>query len=108
MPFMRMSNRLSRLGMLAATAAVFAGCYHYTVISGAPAANTKIELPWQKSWVAGLVPPDTIKSQTTCPQGIASFETKHSFLNGLVSGLTYSIFTPIHPTVTCASGPVAR
>ncbi len=105
---MRTSTRLSRLGMLAATVAVFAGCYHYTVISGAPASSTKIELPWQKSWVAGLVPPDTIKSQTTCPQGIASFETKHSFLNGLVAGLTYSIFTPIHPTVTCASGPVAR
>ena len=88
--------------------ALVAGCYHYTVISGAPASAQKIELPWQKSWVFGLVPPDTIKSQQTCPQGIAQFETKHSFLNGLVSGITYSIFTPIHPTVTCASGPVAR
>ena len=88
--------------------AVLAGCYHYTVISGAPASAQKIEIPWQKSWVLGLVPPDTIKSQQTCPQGIAQFETKHSFLNGLVSGITYNIFTPIHPTVTCASGPVTR
>lgn len=87
---------------------LLAGCYHYTVISGAPASAQKIEIPWQKAWVLGLVPPDTIKSQSTCPQGIAQFETKHSFLNGLVAGLTYSIFTPIHPTVTCASGPVAR
>jgi hypothetical protein len=85
-----------------------AGCYHYTVISGAPPAAQTIEIPWQKSWVLGLVPPDTIKSQPTCPLGIAQFETKRSFLNQLVSGLTYSIFTPMHPTVTCASGPVAR
>jgi hypothetical protein len=92
----------------AAAVAVLAGCYHYTVISGAPAAAQKIDIPWQKAWVVGLVPPDTIKSQQTCPQGIAQFETKHSFLNGLVRGITYSIFTPMHPTVTCASGPVAR
>jgi len=105
---MRMSTRLSRLCVLAATAAVFSGCYHYTVISGAPAASTKIDIPWQKSWIFGIVPPDTIKSQTTCPQGIASFETKHSFLNGLVAAITYRVFTPIRPTVTCASGPVAR
>jgi hypothetical protein len=78
------------------------------VTSGAPASAQKIEMPWQKAWVLGLVPPDTIQSKERCPQGIAQFETKHSFLNGLVSGITYSIFTPIHPTVTCASGPIAR
>jgi hypothetical protein len=99
-----------RIKALALCAAVllFSGCYHYTVVTGAPAAETKVEVPWQKSWVLGLVPPDTLKVQSTCPQGIAAFETKHSFLNGLVRGITYSIFTPIHPTVTCASGPVAR
>lgn len=105
---MRSSTRVSRLLVVAAMAAVFGGCFHYTVVSGAPASDTKIEIPWQKSWVAGIVPPDTIKSQATCPQGIASFETKHSFLNGVVRAVTYSIFTPIHPTVTCATGPVAR
>ena len=106
-----MMSRMSRsVCTLAAVASVtlLAGCYRYTVISGAPEAAQKIELPWQKSWVFGLVPPDTIKSQQACPQGIAKFETKHSFLNGLVGTLTYNIFTPIHPTVTCASGPVAR
>ena len=94
--------------VLAGALMLTTGCYHYTVVSGAPASATKVEIPWQKSWVVGLVPPDTMKVAEACPQGIATFETKHSFLNGLVRTLTYSIFTPIHPTVTCASGPVAR
>jgi hypothetical protein len=103
----RMSRSVCTLATVAAVS-LLAGCYHYTVVSGAPEAAQKIDLPWQKSWVLGLVPPDPIKSQQTCPQGIAKFETKHSFLNGLVGNFTYNIFTPIHPTVTCASGPVAR
>lgn len=101
-------TRVLRGALVFAAAALSGACYHYTVISGAPASAQKIEIPWQKAWVLGLVPPDTIKSQQVCPQGIAQFETKHSFLNGLVSGITQSIFTPMHPTVTCASGPVAR
>lgn len=101
-------TRILRGALVCAMAAFSGACFHYTVISGAPASAQKIEIPWQKAWVLGLVPPDTIQSQQTCPQGIAQFETKHSFLNGLVRGITYNIFTPMHPTVTCASGPVAR
>jgi hypothetical protein len=31
-------------------------------------------------------------------------ETKISFLNGLVSLVTFNLYTPMHITVTCASG----
>ncbi len=102
------ATRALRAALVCAVAVVSGACFHYTVISGAPASAQKIEIPWQKSWVFGLVPPDTIQSQAQCAQGIAQFETKHSFLNGLVRGITYNIFTPMHPVVTCASGPVAR
>jgi hypothetical protein len=91
-----------------ASLASMAGCYHYTVVTGAPESDKKIDIPWQKSWVLGLVPPDTIKSKSTCAMGVAKVETQHSFLNGLVAMLTYNIFTPIQPTVTCASGPVGK
>jgi hypothetical protein len=30
---------------------------------------------------------------------------EHTFLNGLVRSLTWNIFTPIHPVVTCATAP---
>lgn len=84
------------------------GCYHVTVITGAPAAPTTIDKQWQNSFVFGLVPPPEIDSKSTCAQGVAKVETEQSFLNGLVRAITYQIYTPMHTTVTCASGPVAR
>jgi hypothetical protein len=39
-----------------------------------------------------------------CPSGIATVETKLTFMNGLVGALTLGIFTPRDVTVTCASG----
>jgi hypothetical protein len=98
---------MKRFSSLAAITLVVASaaCYRVTVETGAPPTQTKIDIPWQKSWVYGLVPPDTIQARTTCPTGVSRVMVEHSFLNGLVAALTWSIFTPIHPVVTCASSP---
>ncbi|HXT17301.1 MAG TPA: Bor family protein [Gemmatimonadaceae bacterium] len=85
-----------------------AGCYHVTVVTGAPEAAQKIDKEWQNSFVYGLVPPTQIEAQSTCAQGVAKVETERTFLNGLVGAITYSIYTPMHTKVTCAAGPVAR
>ena len=45
----------------------------------------------------------TIAAQETCTDGVSKVETQHSFLNGLVGGLTLGIYTPIDITVTCAA-----
>ncbi len=82
------------------------GCYHVTVITGAPAATSTIDKQWQNSFVLGLVPPPELDSKATCGQGVAKVETERSFLNGLVGALTWNIYTPMHATITCASGPV--
>src|SRR5258708_38943732 len=89
-------------------AVMCAGCYHVTVVTGAPPAPRPIDKQWQLGWVYGLVPPPELDVKEPCPLGISKVETERSFLNGLVSGLTYSIFAPMHTTVTCASGPVAK
>jgi hypothetical protein len=65
------------------------------------------------SFVGGLVPPAELSSKETCAQGVAKVETERSFLNVIVGGLTgigtpVGIITPMHVTVTCASGPVAK
>lgn len=96
-------KRVFSCSALAAVALMLGGCYRVTVVTGAPPAPTTIDLPWQKSWVIGLVPPDTIQSKARCPNGVSQVMVETSFLNGLVSGLTWSIFTPIHPVVTCAT-----
>jgi hypothetical protein len=82
------------------------GCFRVTVITGAPAAPQVVNKLWQYSFVYGLVPPPELNVQQQCPQGIAQVETERSFLNGLVGAITYSIFTPMHAKITCASGPV--
>jgi hypothetical protein len=39
-----------------------------------------------------------------CPEGVAQVDTQLSFLNQLVSFLTWGIYTPMEIVVTCASG----
>ena len=91
--------------VLAALAVVcISGCYRVTVNTGATPAPKTIEKAWAFSFIYGLVPPAEIASKTECPQGVASVVTERSFLNGLVSNITYGILTPIHVTVTCAAG----
>jgi len=99
-----------RRNMLAAAAAalLLSGCYHVTVITGAPEGPTVTDKPWQNSFVYGLVPPPELAMREACPQGVAKVETEISFLNGLVSAITWNIYTPLHARVTCASGPASR
>jgi hypothetical protein len=85
-----------------------AGCYRYTIVTGAPASEKTVGRNWQRSFIFGLVPPDTINTRAECPAGVAQFETQRSFLNSVVSTISQNLFTPITTKVTCASGPVPK
>lgn len=81
------------------------GCYHATVNTGIAPGARQVEQLWAKSFVFGLVPPDAVNAMAECGDaGVARVETQISFLNGLVSILTFSIFTPMELTVTCGQG----
>lgn len=84
-------------------AILLAGCYHVTVVTAAPPASTTVNKEWQNSFVYGLVPPPELNVKDQCPNGVAKVETERSFLNGLVSLLTWSIYTPMHVEVTCGT-----
>lgn len=79
-------------------------CYHAKITTGESPSATKIDEPWAHSFIFGLVPPKEINTASECPNGVAMVETQISFLNGLVSLITFNIYTPMHITVTCASG----
>ena len=96
------------LSAAAALVILCSGCYHVTVITGAPTGPTTVDKPWQNSFVIGLVPPPEVNTKDQCPQGVAIVETERTFVNGLVAALTQNIYTPLRVLVTCASGPVAR
>jgi hypothetical protein len=89
--------------MLMAMTLSWLGCYHASVETGRSAGTQKIDKDWAASWLYGLVPPSTVESQTQCKDGVSKVETQHSFLNGLVGGLTLGIYTPISINVTCAA-----
>jgi hypothetical protein len=85
-------------------ALVLSGCFHQVVQTGRTPGTTVVEKPWTATWLWGLVPASPIDVTANCPGGIATVETKQSFMNGLVGALTIGIFTPRDVKVTCASG----
>ena len=99
--------RRIRAAALVGALSVVAGCYHAVIETGRPAGSTVIDRPWAMSFVFGLVPPPVENVASQCPNGVARVETQHSFLNGLVAAVTFSIVTPMRITVTCASGGTA-
>ena len=80
------------------------GCYHTRVETGLTPSSQVIDIPWAASWIAGLVPPKTVEASSECSTGVAVVETEHTFLNQVVAGITFGIFTPMHIKVTCATG----
>lgn len=93
-----------RISMVGVVAFVAAGCYHATIDTGLPPGNQGIEQGFASSFLWGLVPPATVETANQCPNGVARVETQISFVNGLVNILTFSIYTPMSISVTCAAG----
>lgn len=80
------------------------GCYHAQITTGLPASNEVYQQAWASSFIAGLVPPSTVNAEQHCTNGVARVETRHSFLNLLAQFITFSLYSPMEITVTCASG----
>ena len=83
---------------------VLSGCFHQVVQTGRTPGTTVVEKPWTATWLWGIVPASPIDVTSNCPGGIATVETKQTFMNGLVGALTLGIFTPRDVKVTCAAG----
>lgn len=96
-------RRLWMCVMVLASLSLF-GCYAARIDTGLPPSSKVISKPFASSWIYGLVPPPTVMTATECPNGVAVVETQHSFLNYLVAGITFGIYTPMQITVTCAEG----
>ena len=96
--------KYGKMILIIALAFLFSSCYHAQITTDKAPSNQVIDKPWASSFVFGLVPPNVVETASKCPNGLSKVETKISFLNGLVSGLTFNLYTPMHLTVTCAAG----
>lgn len=96
---MHIVRSLSLLALFVALGA----CHHATIDTGLEPSLQTIHEPWANSWIAGLVPPNTVETAERCPSGVSRVETQRTFLNGLVGILTLGIYTPMEIKVTCAA-----
>jgi len=101
---------MARLRPLIVLAVLVAGsgCYHATIETGRPASATVVTKSFAPSFIYGLVPPPTLNVSQQCTSGVAKVETMHSFVEGLVAGITFGIFTPMSMKVTCAASASGR
>lgn len=80
------------------------GCYNAKVTTGAQPSAQTVENKWAHSFINGLVPPSVVNVAQECSSGVAMVETKLSFLNMVAAAVTFSIYSPMTVTVTCAAG----
>lgn len=97
-------SKVLRTLSLAVVAISLSACYKVTVQTGLAPNGQTITKPWAHAFVGGLIPPATVETAQKCPTGVAKVESRLSFLNMLVGALTYSIYTPMEITVSCAGG----
>lgn len=95
--------RLIKVIALLGCTVLLTSCYHAQITTGKQLSNEVIDNPWAHSFIFGLVPPKEVSVASQCANGVAKVETQISFLNGLVSAITFNIYTPMHITVTCAA-----
>jgi hypothetical protein len=89
--------------LLAALVAA-SGCYHVTVNTGLNDSQTTVQHKWASSFLWGLVPPPVETTAVACGNaGVATVETRHSFLNELVTAVTLGIYSPLEVSYTCAA-----
>ncbi len=99
--------RIVRSVALASLCVALVACHHATIDTGLEPSLRTIHEPWANSWIAGLVPPNTVETAEKCASGVSRVETQRTFLNGLVGILTLGIYTPMEIKVTCAASSAA-
>lgn len=94
---------LKKTLLLPALVFIMSGCYHAQITTGLEESNEVYQEAWASGFIAGLVPPDIVSAEEQCANGVAKVETRHSFLNMLAQFITFSIYSPMEITVTCAT-----
>jgi len=80
---------------------LFSSCYSYTTVVGEGAqGNTKVS-QWNHYLIAGLAPINISDAKEMAGDTKNyTVKTEQSFVNGLISALTFGIYTPTTTTVT--------
>lgn len=97
-----MLKQLTQMTAVAFTASVlFSSCYSYTSVVGEGAQGNQQVTEWNHYVVYGLAPVSVSDSKEMAG-GAENYtiHTRHTFVNGLISGLTFGLYNPTTTTVT--------
>ena len=80
---------------MAAFSCLFTSCYTYTTVVGSGGTKSQEVKKWNHYVLFGLAPVDVSDSKALA--GTATdytVTTKHTFVNGLIAGVTFGLYTP--------------
>ena len=94
-------NSMKMMTVLFASTMLLSSCYSYTSVVGEGAKGNSQTTQWNHYVVYGLAPVGVSDSKQMA-DGAKDYTvfTRQSFVNGLVSALTFGIYTPSTTTVT--------
>jgi len=96
-----MKRSLRTLAIAFTTATLLTSCYSYTTVVGeGPQGNKETEV-WNHYLLFGLAPVDvSIPTEVANNATNYSVTTEQTFVNGLISALTFGIYTPTTTVIT--------
>jgi hypothetical protein len=96
-----MKEKLRTLTIAMTISVMFTSCYTYTTVVGKGAQGATATSKWNNYVLWGLAPVG-VSDPKVLAGGAEDYTvvTKHSFVNGLVSAITFGIYSPTTTTVT--------
>lgn len=90
-----------QLAGLAMSVMLFSSCYTYSTVVGKGAQGSQSVSKWNHYVIYGLAPVG-VSDAKVLAGGATDYTvtTKQSFVNGLISGITFGIYTPTTTIVT--------
>ncbi|CAI8886664.1 Bor family protein [Chryseobacterium sp. IT-36CA2] len=84
-----------------AASILLTSCYSYTSVVGKGATGVEKTTKWNHYFVEGLIPA-SVSDSNKLANGSENYtvHTRQTFLNGLISAVTFGIYTPTTTTVT--------
>jgi len=88
------------LGLILVSSFLMTSCFTYTSVVGEGAQGNQVVMEWNHYVVYGLAPVDVSDSKAMA-DGAENYEvtTEQTFVNGLISAITFGIYTPTVTTV---------
>lgn len=92
---------IKMLAVAFAVSILFSSCYSYTSVVGKGAQGGQQVTEWNHYLIGGLAPIGVSDSKAMAG-GATDYtvHTRHSFVNGLIAGITFGLYTPTTTTVT--------